>query len=107
MDEAAFSRRAVLLTGTAAAAAGTLAAGSTGMAETASFGAPFVELTVPASALSAEQKAAMIKGITDVVFGAMRLAPDPSHRLFVEVIETAPGGFGVNGSVFVPAPKSP
>jgi phenylpyruvate tautomerase PptA (4-oxalocrotonate tautomerase family) len=100
LDGAALSRRAVLLAGSAAA--GSLAAGSASLAETPSFGAPLVELTIPADALSAGQKAAMIKGITDVVFGAMGLAQDPSRRLFVEVFETSPGGFGVNGNVFVP-----
>ena len=96
----ALSRRTVLLAGTAAA--GTLATSSASMAETPSFGAPFVELTVPAGALSAEQKAAMIRGVTDVIVGALRLPPDPSRRLFVEVLETAADGFGVNGNVFVP-----
>jgi hypothetical protein len=44
----------------------------------------------------------LIKGITDVVLGAIKLPADPARRLFVEIIETADGGFGVNGQVFVP-----
>ena len=57
---------------------------------------------MPAGALTLEQRAAMIKGITDVMLDAMKLPSDPARRLFVEVIETAEGGFGVNGQVFVP-----
>ena len=42
------------------------------------------------------------KGITDVVLGATKQPPDPAKRLFVQIFETAEGGFGVNGQVFVP-----
>ena len=97
------SRRDVLLT--ASVAAGALAMMPGALADTApveSFGDPVVELYVPAGALSLEQKSAMIKGITDVVNTAMKHEPSPSRRLFVEIIETAEGGFGVNGQVFVP-----
>jgi hypothetical protein len=95
------TRRTVLLTGTAAAAvvAGPVAAAGGGAA---AFGAPLVELIVPAGALTAEQKASMIEGINDVVLGALKQPADPSRRLFVQIIETAEGGFGVNGKVFVP-----
>jgi phenylpyruvate tautomerase PptA (4-oxalocrotonate tautomerase family) len=55
--------------------------------------------------LTLEQKAAMIKGITDVVLNAMKLPPGPAHISFVQIIETAEGGFGVNGQVFVPRGK--
>jgi hypothetical protein len=44
----------------------------------------------------------MIKGITDVVLQATKQPPDPAKRLFVQIFETAEGGFGVNGQVFVP-----
>lgn len=44
----------------------------------------------------------MIGRITNVVFGALNLPPDPQRRLFVEVFETAESGFGVNGTVFTP-----
>jgi len=44
----------------------------------------------------------LIKGITDVVLGVIKLPPDPARRLYVEIIETAEGGFGVNGQVFTP-----
>jgi phenylpyruvate tautomerase PptA (4-oxalocrotonate tautomerase family) len=96
------SRRTMLAA--ASAAAGALAA-PTALADSPAggdFGAPIVELYVPAGALSLEQRAAMIKGITDVVLGAVKMPPDPARRLFVEIIETAEGGWGVNGQVFVP-----
>jgi phenylpyruvate tautomerase PptA (4-oxalocrotonate tautomerase family) len=99
------SRRTVLMTGTVAA--GTLAASAPAVAEadTTVFGAPLVELAVPAGALTAQQKASMIEGITDVVNTALKLPPDPSRRMFVEIMETSEGGFGVNGRVFVPRAK--
>ena len=49
-----------------------------------------------------EQRSAMIKGITDVVLQTTKQPPDPAKRLFVQIFETAEGGFGVNGQVFVP-----
>ncbi|HTR36317.1 MAG TPA: tautomerase family protein [Bryobacteraceae bacterium] len=101
------SRRAVLLM-TATVAAGAAASMSGALAQTApaaSFGAPIVELHVPAGLLTLEQKSAMVKGFTDVVLGAMKLPPDPARRLFVAIMETAEGGFGVNGQVFVPPSK--
>ncbi len=105
-ESAGMDRRAVLI-GAAAAASG--AAGiSPALADiepSASFGAPLVELQVPAGVLTLEQKAAMIKGITNVLFNAMKLAPGPTRLSFVQIIETAEGGFGVNGQVFVPRGK--
>jgi phenylpyruvate tautomerase PptA (4-oxalocrotonate tautomerase family) len=102
------NRRAVLMT--AALAAGAVAGASPALADTApsaNFGAPLVELYVPAGVLTLEQKAAMIKGMTDVVLNAMKLSPDPARRsfAFVQILETADGGFGVNGQVFVPRGK--
>jgi hypothetical protein len=97
------SRRNVLMTATVAA--GALAGVPRALADTspaASFGAPLVELHVPAGVLTLEQRGAMIKGVTDVVLGAMKPPPDPAKRLFVQIFETAEGGFGVNGQVFVP-----
>lgn len=105
-DSAALNRRVVLIT--AAVAASAAAGISSALADTApsaSFGAPLVELQVPSGVLSLEQKAAMIKGITDVVLNAMKLPPGPGHRFFVQIIETTEGGFGVNGQVFVPRGK--
>ncbi len=101
------SRRDILLmTATAAAGAATGMSGALAQtAPTASFGAPVVELYVPASLLTLEQKSAMIKGITDVVLGAMKLPPDPARRMFVAILETADGGFGVNGKAFIPRGK--
>lgn len=97
------SRRDVLMTATAAA--GMLAAAPDARADTGptgNFGAPVVELCVPAGALTPEQRSAMIKGLTDVVLKVMQRQPDPANRLYVTIIETADGGFGVNGQVFVP-----
>ena len=101
-DGAALNRRAVLMT--AAVAASAVAGISPALADTpplAGFGAPLVELHVPAGVLTLEQKAAMIKGMTDVVSNAMKLAPGPTTRYFAQVIETAEGRFGVDGKVFV------
>jgi phenylpyruvate tautomerase PptA (4-oxalocrotonate tautomerase family) len=102
----ALNRRAVLMT--AAAAAGAAAGVSPASADVtppAHFGAPLVELHVPAGVLTPEQKAAMIKGMTDVVFNAMKQSPDSARISFVQILETADGGFGVNGRVFVPRAK--
>ena len=69
------SRRNVLMAATVAA--GALAAVPSVLAETAgSFGAPLVELYVPAGALTLEQRSAMIKGITDVMVKAAKQPPD-------------------------------
>jgi phenylpyruvate tautomerase PptA (4-oxalocrotonate tautomerase family) len=98
------SRRAVLMTAAIAATAGVGVA----VAETspsASYGAPLVEMSFPVGVLTPEQKAAMIKGVTDVVHGALKLSPDPTRKLFVEIFETPESGFGVNGQVIVPRSK--
>ena len=100
------NRRTILVSATAVA--GGLSAISSALADTppnGNFGAPLVELYVPAGALTLEQRSAMIKGITDVVLGAIKLPPDPARRFFVEIIETAEGGWGVNGQVFVPTKR--
>ena len=100
------SRRDVLLTATIAA--GALAGESSVRAETASatsFGAPLVEVHVPAGILTLEQKRAMIRGITDVIHGAIKQPADPPKGLFVQIFETTDGGFGVDGQVFVPRGK--
>jgi phenylpyruvate tautomerase PptA (4-oxalocrotonate tautomerase family) len=100
------NRRAVLMT--AAAVAGAAAGVSQALADgapAANFGAPLVELQVPAGVLTLEQKAAMIKGITDVVLKATQTPADPARKSFVQIFETAEGGFGVNGQPFVPRAK--
>ena len=105
-EGARLNRRAVLMT--AVVAAGSVAGVSpalTDSAPSANYGAPLVELQVPTGVLTLEQKAAMIKGITDVVLNAMKQPPDPARKSFVQIIETAEGGFGVNGQVFVPRGK--
>jgi phenylpyruvate tautomerase PptA (4-oxalocrotonate tautomerase family) len=92
---------------TAAVAASAVAGVSPVLADTgsaANFGAPLVEVYVPAGVLTLEQKAAMIKGVTDVVLKATKLS-DPARKSFVQILETADGGFGVNGQVFVPRGK--
>jgi phenylpyruvate tautomerase PptA (4-oxalocrotonate tautomerase family) len=100
------SRRAVLTTATVGAAA-TAAGVSAGRADPpdAGFGAPLVELNVLPNVLTPEQKGALIKGITDVLVGAMKLAPDQARKIFVQLFETAEGGFGVGGQAFVPRGK--
>jgi phenylpyruvate tautomerase PptA (4-oxalocrotonate tautomerase family) len=107
MSRSPLTRRTVLLM-TAAAAAGAATGASSVRAQAApaaGFGAPVVELYVPAGVLTLEQKGALVKGFTDVVFGALKLPPDPARRLFVAIVETAEGGFGVNGRVFAPRGK--
>src|SRR5215470_6385413 len=103
---AGLSRRAILKTG--AVAAGTAAGLSAALADTfpaTTFGAPLVELHVPAGALTLEQKSAMIKGITDVVLGATKIPPEQARKLWVQLFETAEGGWGVGGQIFVPPGK--
>jgi len=90
-------RRTLLL-----AAATGVAAGAARAAAPAGYGAPLVELYVPAGVLSLEQKAAAIKGFTEVISNALGLAPGPGRPLFMTIVETAEGGFGVNGQVFTP-----
>ena len=105
---AGMDRRAVLMSAAAAAAASAAAGMSPALADnapSAGFGAPLVELQVPAGVLTLEQKAAMIKGITDVVLKATQTPADPARKSFVQIFETAEGGFGVNGQAFVPRAK--
>jgi phenylpyruvate tautomerase PptA (4-oxalocrotonate tautomerase family) len=98
------SRRNVLVTATAAA--GALAGVQSALAETVpagAYGAPIVEVYASQGNLSREQRGAMIRGITDVVLSVTQQQPpgsDSKTRLFVEIIEVAAGGFGVNGEAF-------
>ena len=97
------NRRDVLLT--AIVAAGALAGAPVARGDAAAmgaFGAPLVELNFPAGVLSPEQRRNMIKGVTDVLVGAIRLPPDQTKKLWVQIFETAEGGWGVGGQVFVP-----
>ena len=98
------SRRALLATTTATAVAG-VAGVSTARADALppvpGFGAPLAELHFPAGTLSPEQKAAMIKGVTDVLIKATNLAPDQASKLWVQIFETAESGWGAGGQVFV------
>ena len=90
-----------LLRMTAAAAAGAAVPGARAQTPSPkSFGAPVVELYVPPGVLTLEQKSAVVKGFTDVIVKAMKLPADPARRLFMTIIETADGGFGVDGRVF-------
>jgi 4-oxalocrotonate tautomerase len=102
---AGLNRRDVIVTAAVAAA---VAGSSTAVAEPApagNFGAPLVELHVPAGVLTVEQRGAMIKGVTEVVAEALGQPLDQTRRLFVEIIETAEGGYGVNGQAFLPRPR--
>ena len=102
--EAGLSRRDVL----AAAAGAAMVASPPNAAAAApvsSFGAPLVELHVPAGILTVEQRGAMIKGVTEVIVEALGPPVDPARRLFVELFEAAEGGYGVNGQAFLPPTK--
>ena len=103
--ESGLSRRDVLVA--AAAGSGVLATPSVAAeaAPVSSFGAPLVELHVPAGILTVEQRGDMIKGITEVIVEALGQPLDPAKRLFVEIFETAEGGYGVNGQALLPRPK--
>jgi phenylpyruvate tautomerase PptA (4-oxalocrotonate tautomerase family) len=102
------SRRAVLGRATAAAAAGPVAAIAAAAADTAAaggFGAPLAKLHFPAGLLSLEQKAAMIRGVSDVLLKATKLPPDQAGKLWVQIFETVEGGWGFGGQVFTPRAK--
>ena len=76
------SRREVLLTATVAGALTSLSSVRADAAPATAFGAPLVEIHVPAGVLTAEQKTAMIRGITDVILRAMKQPNDvlqPAH----------------------------
>jgi phenylpyruvate tautomerase PptA (4-oxalocrotonate tautomerase family) len=102
-DGCALSRRSVLMGATVAA--GAMAGLTPALADTpapAAFGAPLVELSVPAGILTPEQKGAMIKGITDVVLANIKVPADQTKKLWVQIFETAESGWGVGGQVFAP-----
>lgn len=99
-ERAGLSRRDVLAITAAVAVGAAIPASGAQAASPASFGAPVVELYVPPGVLTLEQKGAVIKGFTDVILGALKMPPDPGRRLFMTIVETAEGGFGVNGQVF-------
>src|SRR5215472_3567261 len=103
--ETGLSRRDILTA--AAAGAGVVASPSLAaeVAPALGFGAPLVELHVPAGVLTIEQRGAMIKGVTEVIVEALGQPLDPAKRLFVEILETAESGYGVNGQAFLPRPK--
>lgn len=104
-DAGAVSRRTMLLAAGIGAAAVSGAQCLAAGAGSAGFGAPFVEMSFPVGVLSVEQKADLIKRVTDVVNAAMEFPTDPQRRLFVEILETPEGGFGVNGRALVIRPK--
>lgn len=104
-DAGEFSRRIVLLAaGVGAVAASGVQCLAAGVGS-AGFGAPLVEMTFPVGVLSIEQKADLIKRVTDVVSAAMEFSPDPQRRQFVEILESPEGGFGVNGQAVIPRPR--
>src|SRR5215468_1947709 len=79
------SRRAILKTATVAAGAAAGMTAAAAQTSTAAFGAPLVELHVPAGVLTLEQKGAMIKGVTDVLVRATKLPPDQAKKLWVRI----------------------
>jgi phenylpyruvate tautomerase PptA (4-oxalocrotonate tautomerase family) len=105
--DAAMPNRRDMLTAVAAAA-GSAAIIPAALAETVpatGFGAPLAELHFPAGVLTLEQKAAMIKGVTDVLANAVKLPAEQTPKLWVQLFETAEGGWGFGGQVFVRATK--
>jgi phenylpyruvate tautomerase PptA (4-oxalocrotonate tautomerase family) len=103
--ETGLSRRDVLAAAAVGAAVVTSPSIAAEAAPVSSFGAPMVELHIPAGILTVEQRGAMIKGITEVVVEALGQPLDPAKRLFVEIFETAEGGYGINGQAFLPRLK--
>jgi len=99
------NRRTVLVAASVGAATVSGVPGLAADASPAAYGAPLVEMTFPVGVLSGEQKAALIKRVTDVINTAIEFPPDPKRKLFVEILETPEGGFGVNGQAVVPRPK--
>jgi phenylpyruvate tautomerase PptA (4-oxalocrotonate tautomerase family) len=100
------SRRTVLAGATLAA--GTVAGAAPALADTVTppdYGAPLVELHFPAGLLSLEQKAAMIKGVSDVMLSVVKVPADQARKLWVQIFETAEGGWGFDGRVLVLHPK--
>jgi 4-oxalocrotonate tautomerase len=97
-------RRTMLRTAGIAASAALLSQATTAAAAAPpdGFGAPLAEIHVPAGVLTLEQKSAMIKGVSEVLLKATKLPPDRFGYLWVQIIETAAGGWGVGGQVFVP-----
>lgn len=97
------SRRDVLMAAavTASALAAMPHASAPGVS-TEAFGAPLVEIHVPAGALTADEKRDMVKGVTEVLVNAIKLPPDRTKKLWVQIFETAEGGWGAGGQVFVP-----
>src|SRR5262245_49109488 len=94
------SRRAMLRTG-AVGITLNVSASHAQPSGASGFGAAVTEVYVASGVLTLEQKSAMIKGISDVLRRVTALPPDQGP-IFVEIIETTEGGFGVNGKVFVP-----
>jgi 4-oxalocrotonate tautomerase family enzyme len=112
-DEGRWSRRTILRSAAAAAAATGVSAApgpSPAQADAApavSYGAPLAEVQVPGGLLTAEQKSDMIKGVTEVIVNALKLPPAQHRALWVMILETAPGGFGVAGQPIVAASQRP
>jgi hypothetical protein len=88
------SRRDLLMTATVAA--GALAGAPSVLADTVpeNFGAPLVELHVPAGALTLEQKSALIQGVTDVLLNTTKLPPDQAKKLWVAGLRNSGGRLG-------------
>lgn len=105
MRGAALSRRAMLSAATAAGAVIALSGAEASAATPGDFGAPLAELHFPAGALTVEQKAAMIKGVTEVLMKATQLPTEQATKLWVQIFETAEGGWGFGGQVFAPHGK--
>lgn len=90
--------RRILLWVTGAGAVAAAVPGAAGADQSAQgYGAPLVEINVPAGILTAEQKNDMIKGVTEVIVNALKLPPAQHRALWVLILETVPNGWGVAG----------
>jgi phenylpyruvate tautomerase PptA (4-oxalocrotonate tautomerase family) len=59
----------------------------------------------PRARSRSSKKSAMIQGVTDVLLNTTKLPPDQAKKLWVQAFETAEGGWGVAGQIFVPRSK--
>ena len=106
-SEKGTSRRIVLQTFGAIAAAASLSRTHAENQQVGSYGAPLAEILVPSGLLTVEQKSEMIKDVTDVIVNALKLPPPQPRALWVVIVETAPGGWGVAGQPVVAAGQRP
>jgi phenylpyruvate tautomerase PptA (4-oxalocrotonate tautomerase family) len=101
-SSARMSRRRVLTGASAAVAAVAAEPGLADAPSATDFGAPLAELHFPAGVLTLEQKSAMIKGVSEVLARATNVSAERAGILWVQIFETAEGGWGAAGNVVGP-----